>query len=42
MPTPHTLRRRAIATLAIGAAGVVGAATVAGLYSEAVRVPDQP
>jgi hypothetical protein len=42
MPAPHTLRRRALAALAIGAAGVVGGVAAVGLYSEVVRVPDQP
>ncbi|HWF34778.1 MAG TPA: hypothetical protein VG295_05390 [Solirubrobacteraceae bacterium] len=42
MPESPTPKRRAFGLLAIGAAGVFGLVAAAGLYSEAVRVPDQP
>jgi hypothetical protein len=42
MPEPHNPKRRALAALAIGAAGVAGVFAAAGLCAEAIRVPDQP
>ena len=39
MPAPHSSQRRALGGLALGALGLVAAA---GLYTEAIRVPDQP
>jgi hypothetical protein len=42
MPAPRTPRRRALAGLALGALGAFGVVTAAGLYTEAIRVPDQP
>jgi hypothetical protein len=42
MPASRTPQRRAFAGLAIGAAGALGVLTAAGIYTEAVRVPDQP
>lgn len=37
-----TAARRALTGLALGAIGVIGVATAAGLYTEATRAPDQP
>jgi hypothetical protein len=42
MSGPHTPQRRALAGLAMGALGAVGLVAAAGLYTEAIRVPDQP
>jgi hypothetical protein len=42
MPAPHTLPRRALTGLAIGAIGALGVVAAAGLYAETIRVPDQP
>ncbi|HEY5317247.1 MAG TPA: hypothetical protein VIJ20_04660 [Solirubrobacteraceae bacterium] len=43
MPGPRTPRKRALAGLALGAVGALGAVVAAaGLYAEAIRVPDQP